>query len=643
MLVEMRRVDLVAPRPRALALLRALHRAGVLHLVPFAPPPGTSEAVFGAYPALPGAGPFDARLERVAELSGILGAGSPPTALVAELWELDDAGLAARVERLEPARSRAAALAAERVRLEGELARLDGYRRLVEGLQGVVARLPALRGYGSTAIVVQARYRAVIGVLREELEELTGGRCELIAAELGGERVAAVLLYPQRLADQVRTVLGGRDLEEVTLPAELAGLPFTELEPRLAGEEERVRDRIAAVGSQLVELGLAHGREVAALELVLRDRVAETGALRQTGASDHLVVVCGWVPGARVEALRAALVREVGPETLVVERPPDRAAAANAPVAFENRSVLRPFEPLASFVSMPRYGSLDPTPFLAVTFPVFVGLMVGDIGYGLILLALLAWARRRWPRSSLLSQVLPIALLAAGSTIAFGFLFGELFGEAGAALLGLRPFWFDRREAAISFLGLAIAIGAVQVVLGLVLGMVNAVLLRDRHQLVGRAAMLTGLLALLVLLGWIAGPLPATVGYLAVAGLAVALAVLLVTLGLAGPIELLGAVGNILSYARLMAIGFASVMLAVVANELGGLTGNVLVGAVVAVLLHALNLVLGFFDASIQGLRLHYVEFFTKFVEPGGIRFEPFASALVAGAGQLRPRSTGGR
>ncbi len=85
-------------------------------------------------------------------------------------------------------------------------------------------------------------------------------------------------------------------------------------------------------------------------------------------------------------------------------------AAANAPVAFENRSVLRPFEPLASFVSMPRYGSLDPTPFLAVTFPVFVGLMVGDIGYGLILLAVLAWARRRWPRSSLLSQVLPIAV-----------------------------------------------------------------------------------------------------------------------------------------------------------------------------------------------------------------------------------------
>jgi V/A-type H+-transporting ATPase subunit I len=77
-----------------------------------------------------------------------------------------------------------------------------------------------------------------------------------------------------------------------------------------------------------------------------------------------------------------------------------------------------------------------------------------------------------------------------------------------------------------------------------------------------------------------------------------------------------------------MAIGMASVMLALVANSLGGIIGNVLIGLVVAALLHGVNLVLGFFDATVQGLRLHYVEFFTKFVEPGGTRYEPFASVL---------------
>src|SRR3990170_5409857 len=216
----MRRVDIVAPRRRALALLRALHRSGLVHLVHFAPPPGTSEAVFGPYvfPSGPATGPLGTSLERVAELRKVLGGDRAAAALVAELWELDDAALGSRIERLEPIRSRATALAAEHVRLEGEADRLEGFRQLIDGLEGIVDRIPSIRGYVSTAVVVQARYRPLIGVLREELEDLTGGHCGLIVADLARERVAAALLYPQRLSEQVRTLLGGRDLEEVTLP-----------------------------------------------------------------------------------------------------------------------------------------------------------------------------------------------------------------------------------------------------------------------------------------------------------------------------------------------------------------------------------------------------------------------------------------
>jgi V/A-type H+-transporting ATPase subunit I len=638
----MRRIDVVAPKTRAADLLRALHRAGVVHLLPFDEPPGTSEAVFHAHVGPTPTGPLEAALERVAELRRLLGDGEPPPGLVSELWDLPDAGLLARVEAFAAVQGDAAALAAERVRLVGEQTRTEGYRLLIDGLQGIVDRLPAVRGYASTAIVVQARYRPVVAMLRDELEEVTGGRCEVIVADLAGDRIGAALLYPERLGEQVRALLGGRDLEEVTLPAEFAGLPFSEIGPRLAAARERVSGRIAEIDADLSALGRAEGPRVSALALVLGDRVAETAALRDAGSSDHLVIVCGWVPAARLEALRSSLAEDVGPEAVVIERHVDADTAIDAPVAFENRPLLRPFEGLASFVSMPRYGSIDPTPFLAITLPIFVGLMVGDVGYGLVLLALLAVARRRWPRSSLLSQALPIALLAAGSTIVFGLLFGELFGTAGADLVGLRPLWFDRREAALSFLALAIGIGAVQVTLGLVLGIVNAALMRHRSELAGRAALLVGLAAIALLLGWMAGPLPASLGYLGAAALVGALAVLIATLGLAGPIELLGAVGNILSYARLMAIGLASVMLALVANALGGLTHDLLVGATVALLLHSLNIALGFFDSSIQGLRLHYVEFFSKFVEPGGLRFEPFTAVIAVAAARPRPRLAGG-
>ena len=640
MLVSMRRVDIVAPRSGVLRALRAVHRAGLLHLVPYEPPPGVGPAAFGREPAAAEC-VYGPALERVVELAALLAPAAPPGELVRELWELDDVALAGRAESLGPAAVEAARLTGDRVRLAGEIARLDGYRRIVEGLAGVVGRLPSVRGYGSTGIVVGARYRSIIGAIRDELESLTGGRCEVVAADLGPDRVAAILLYPTRQAAEVASLLGGRDLEEVSLPENLVGVPFEELGPRLALEQERARTALAGVDDALSRLGAAHGPARAALRRVLGDRIAEARALADAGTSDHLVVLGGWVPARRVPELRAALERDAGPDVLVLERSPGEPDAAEAPVAMENGPFLRAFEPLASFVAVPRYGTLDPTPLLGITFPAFVGLMVGDAGYGLALLALLALARRRWRAVPAMAVLWPIGLATAVATIVFGALFGEWFGETGAHLLGLRPLWLDRTDDVIALLALAIAIGVAQVGLGLVLGMVNAALLRHRRELAGRAALLISLAAVLVLLGTTARLLPSAVAPVAAGALVLAAALLVVTVGVAGPIEMLGMLGNVLSYARLMAIGLASVMLAVVADRLGGLLPNVLAGALVAGVLHGLNLLLGFFDSSVQGLRLHYVEFFSKFVEPGGIRYAPFTAVLGGVTGAVA-RASGG-
>jgi V/A-type H+-transporting ATPase subunit I len=103
--------------------------------------------------------------------------------------------------------------------------------------------------------------------------------------------------------------------------------------------------------------------------------------------------------------------------------------------------------------------------------------------------------------------------------------------------------------------------------------------------------------------------------------------VLLLAGGLLAPFELLRHVGNIVSYARIMAVGLASVLLAYVANRMAGAAGSVWVGVFVAVLLHAFNIVLGVFAPTIHALRLHYVEFFSKFVETGGPRYQPLGKA----------------
>lgn len=644
MLVTMRRIDIIAPRSLAGRVLRTIHRSGLVHLAAFEPPTGAGATIFSAEPGMLRAAarrgdPLEGSMERLGQLAALLALPGAPRALVTELWELEDDALAGRVAALESVARRAAGLTADVQRLRSEADRLAGYRQIIDGLRRAVGHLPAVRGYGSTGIVVRARYRAVVPLVRDELEALTDSRCEVLSADIDAERVAAVLIYPLRLAPEVRAMLGGRDLEEVTLPESLVAVPFDELAPRLRAEEAALGERAAAAELELARLAAEHGPLVSALRLVLGDRIAEARALDAAGRSDHLSVVAGWVPAGRLDELRARLEREVGPEVLVVERPVDP-ASRSAPVALENRRVLRAFEPLASFVTLPRYGTVDPTPAVAFAFPVFVGLMVGDIGYGLVVLAMLALARWRWRSAPAMALIWPIGLLAAASTVVFGVLFGELFGDAGHQLLGLEPLLFDRREAVLPFLLLAVWIGVAQIALGLVLGIVNATRMRHRREAIGRGGLLVALAAGVVGLVALAGAAPTWLGGVAVITLAIALVVLTATLGLAGPIEMMGMVGNVLSYARLMAIGLASVMLALVANRMGGLVGNVALGIVIAAVFHALAIVLGFFDSSVQGLRLQYVEFFSKFVEPGGTRYEPFVSVL--GQAGLDPGPAGG-
>jgi V/A-type H+-transporting ATPase subunit I len=160
------------------------------------------------------------------------------------------------------------------------------------------------------------------------------------------------------------------------------------------------------------------------------------------------------------------------------------------------------------------------------------------------------------------------------------------------------------------------------VLIGLMLGAVTAAREAPRHA-VGRglAAAMVGLL--LVALGAAARVLPPAFFTPAVVALLVAFPLLVLTEGLVAPLEFLATLGNILSYARVMALGTASVMLAMVANCMAGALGSAVVGVIFALLFHLVNFALGLFSPAIHALRLHYVEFFGKFYSPGGVEYRP--------------------
>jgi V/A-type H+-transporting ATPase subunit I len=356
----------------------------------------------------------------------------------------------------------------------------------------------------------------------------------------------------------------------------------------------------------------------------MHDVLSELEAIARCGVTAHAFAVEGWLPVSEMLRLQAVIAAKFGGTVIVEAIAREDWTASDAPVVLSNPALFRPFEAIVRVMPLPAYGTIDPTPFVAVFFPAIFGIMLGDVGYGLMLLALALVLRHKARKGTALRSVGAMAIPSAIFTIIFGFLYGEFFGDLGRRLFGMRPILFDRAEGVIAALALAVGLGIVHVVLGLVLGALSLRRREPKHA-VGRGV--TAIMVLLIVAALLAAfeVLPKALFVPAVIALLAAFPVLILTEGLIAPLELLSSLGNALSYARIMALGTASVMLAAVANRMVGALGSVAIGLVFALLFHLVNFAIGLFGPTIHALRLHYVEFFGKFYSPGGLPYRPLA------------------
>ena len=533
----------------------------------------------------------------------------------------------AGVEELMP---KVKALTSQRERLESELTSLPRYEATLRKLLPIIPASVRKPGNRSVGILVNREHMDILDTIGKRVFDLTQGRAEVVASDVDASTHAMLIVFPEKYTNEIEALLGREDISRLRLPAELGGgspdVILAALYRRMAAIPEQVKE----INRELSELSARWQEKLAAWRAVLQDEIEATRVLPRFGETDSTFVLAGWVPVKDFESVEAALRENVGSVVFIQKLKMTPELKKRAPVILQNPKAARPFESLVKLLALPRYGHIDPTQLMAFFLPIFFGMILGDVGYGILVLAISLGSLRKF-KEGVLHDILLVLAMGSGWSILFGLLYGEAFGTLGE-YVGLHPLWFDRTspENVLGLLLMSVAIGAVHVTLGLILGIWEAIKDKSRNHLFERGGMLIGLIGLFFIVGVLTNFLPQGFMTFSIALVIVGIVLLGTSLGclgiVMGPIEFITLIGNVLSYLRIAAIGLASVYLAKVANEIAGIVGNVIVGAIIAILIHALNLVLGMFSPTIHSLRLHYVEFFRKFYEGGGRPYEPFRS-----------------
>jgi V/A-type H+-transporting ATPase subunit I len=530
-----------------------------------------------------------------------------------------------------------------------ELSRLEKYAPIMAKVQPLAERVARMQDMASIALIIERKYKAILNYLNEEISKITSGECEIISSDVDDESTAALIVFNRRFLKQVHEFLAVQDVNQVRLPSDLAKKPIDEAVAEVRARIAQIPSEIDEIDSKLEGVTSKYSVKLIAARNAIHDRLEAMDAVPKFGQTDQVFIISGWLPEVGVEPMEKALTDKFGNKViLTVVDVREEHDTDETPVALHNNPFTRYFEVLYMLSKYPRYGTVDPTIVFAFFFPILFGLMVGDMGYGIIIIVAGWIVHRKYSQKPMLNMIGFVLTVGGAWTIFFGAIYLEFFGnwlyrwlgllnadgELDKYLLGTKNSIFkyplDRIEGFTFMLAVCLIIGWVHMGVGLIIGVING---RREHNFKhalekgGLFLVLTGAMMIIAKFGLAWWP-----GYLAVVGLVFAIGGVVMAAkgaGFGGAIEAIVGMGNLFSYARLIAIGLASVIMANVANELAieqaksGWIG-IIVGIIVFILLQTLNIVIGVFSPSIHSLRLHLVESFGKFFEPAKVRYEPF-------------------
>jgi len=516
--------------------------------------------------------------------------------------------------------------------IDSSIKEVKDKKRMLEPLRSFDLPLDLYRGYSSLAVFV--------GTLKGSpaIDDITNDY-ELEAAPYGrGQAIA--LFVPREFEEDVQKRLQDQGYSALPLP-EMEGTP-KDLLLDLEAQLEELESEEAKSDEDLAELRQKYIDYILASDEYLSIETQKAEAPLRFATTKNAFIVEGWVPTKDLELVQGDMDAATNGHVVVAVDTSEAADVDKVPIALSNPMPSRPLEVLVKAFSLPKYNEIDPTTFMVFLYPFLFGLMLGDIGYGVVVIALAVLLTRRI-KSEGVRALAAVALYAGISSVIFGFIFNEFFGAEVFGHKGILSFVQEypaipRLDNVLTLLVVTLMIGVLMLTLGYVLGFVNEYRQHGlKHAVFAKVSWICMLWGGVLVIALILPPLTTGSGIQLSVGLVGGLAVAVVGFvmlimgeGVIGIVELPGLLSNVLSYSRLLSIGISSAGIALAVNRLsdalffskGGVF--IILGVLLLIVGHAVNTALGILDSGLQALRLHYVEFFTKFYRGGGIKYKPF-------------------
>lgn len=391
----------------------------------------------------------------------------------------------------------------------------------------------------------------------------------------------------------------------------------------LKKERQEIEQRIAGLGGKREALLEASDRAAIALR-------REEAKSRLVG-TDKAFLLEGWLPADRCAALEKALE----PFTCAIEtREPTEDEYPQVPVQLKNNKLTRPLNMVTEMYSLPAYGTLDPNPLMAPFFILFYGIMMADMGYGLLMMIASVIISKKYRPKGTSGELFSLLGLCGISTFIMGALTGGFFGDFLTQLVAIvspgtvfaLPKLFDPLDDLTMILIGSMALGMVQIITGMAISLIEKckrkkfldaffeeitwwiVFIGIALLALGKGAAVLYVGCALVLLG----PIVQGKGWGRLTGVFGSLYN-----------HVTGYFGDILSYTRLMALMLAGSVIAQVFNMLAAMPGNVIAFIIISMLGNAMNFGLNLLGCYVHDLRLQCLEFFNKFYVDGGKPFRP--------------------